>query len=128
MARLEWLLHEAYHEADAAGLEFGALAAIPANAYGNLRFELHPSARLFESGYPILRILAFCQTEGEGEETLRLDEGGCHALIFRPALEVETIPFYTQNRHKLNIQSPLSLRERVRARAFKKFNLWRHKV
>jgi hypothetical protein len=28
----------------------------------------------------------------------------------------------------LNIQSPLSLRERVRARAFKKFNLWRHKV
>jgi hypothetical protein len=35
---------------------------------------------------------------------------------------------YTQNRHKLNIQSPLSLRERVRARAFKKFNLWRHKV
>jgi xylulose-5-phosphate/fructose-6-phosphate phosphoketolase len=37
-------------------------------------------------------------------------------------------PFYTQNRHKLNIQSPLSLRERVRVRAFKKFNLWRHKV
>jgi hypothetical protein len=35
---------------------------------------------------------------------------------------------YTQNRHKLNIQSPLSLRERVRVRAFKKFNLWRHKV
>jgi electron transport complex protein RnfG len=43
----------------------------------------------------------------------------------RQRLDYQT---YTQNRHKLNIQSPLSLRERVRARAFKKFNLWRHKV
>jgi hypothetical protein len=31
--------------------------------------------------------------------------------------------FYTQSRHKLNIKNLLSLRERARARALKKFNL-----
>jgi hypothetical protein len=30
---------------------------------------------------------------------------------------------HAQSRHKLNIQNPLSLRERVRVRAFKKFIL-----
>jgi predicted transposase YdaD len=49
-------------------------------------------------------------------------------IVWRLRFRGTWLYVYTQNRHKLNIQSPLSLRERVRVRAFKKFNLWRHKV
>lgn len=89
VARLEWLWHEAFHEADAPSLEIRALAQLNPGVYGQLSLSLHPTARLFVSGYPILRIWRTNQDGYEGGQAINLNEGGCRLLIFRPELEVE---------------------------------------
>ena len=91
-ARLEWLWHEAFHEAGANALEISMLATVKPEAYGNLGFRLHPSARFLASDYPILRIWQTNQDDYKGDSQVNLDEGGSRLLLYRPALEVELIP------------------------------------
>ena len=91
MARLEWYCHEAYHEADETGLNVSSLAGVPATLYGDLRFQLHPTARFLASGYPVLRIWQSNQSNCTGDGRINLDEGGCRLLVFRPRLEVEIV-------------------------------------
>src|SRR5512134_2655165 len=55
-ARLEWLVHEAFHAAEHPGVDLELLAGVPAERYPELRFALHPSCRLLASPYPVHRI------------------------------------------------------------------------
>ena len=56
VARLEWLIQEALLAAEHAPLDLQKMAGVAPSAYDGLRFELHPSLRLFASPYPALRI------------------------------------------------------------------------
>jgi hypothetical protein len=49
LARWEWLLAQVFDAADAAPLTVGALAAVPAAAWGALELVPHPTLRRFES-------------------------------------------------------------------------------
>jgi len=89
VTRLEWLWQEAFHEADAQGIDLSALATVPLQSYAELRFRLHPSARLMASDYPVLHIWEVNQPGFEGDDRVSLGEGGCRLLVFRPGLEVE---------------------------------------
>lgn len=56
VAALEWAWHEAFHAADAPPFDLQRLAEVPAERHGALQFALHPTARLIQSRYPIVRI------------------------------------------------------------------------
>jgi hypothetical protein len=92
MARLEWLWHESFHDADAKPMALERLATVSDSQYRALRFTLHPAARLIESNYPILHIWQVNQDGYVGDDTVNLDEGGVRLLIHRPALEVLIAP------------------------------------
>ena len=88
VARLEWLWHEAFHEADASPLAITILADIAPELYGMLSLWLHPSARLLTSDYPVLTIWQSNQDDISCNKDINLDEGGCQLLVFRPEWEV----------------------------------------
>jgi hypothetical protein len=83
VARLEWAIDQANIAADAAVLELAALAAVPEDALGELRFALHPSAQLIASPYPIFRIWQVNGADQAGEERVDLGEGGDTLLVAR---------------------------------------------
>src|SRR4029077_8861696 len=56
VARLEWIIAQAFHAADARVFDFAALAALPEVERGRIRLDLQPPARLIESPHPILSI------------------------------------------------------------------------
>ena len=84
-ARLEWLVHEVFHAADAGPLDMKRLADVPANAYGQLCFHPHPACRLLQSDYPVQRIWQVNPPGHTGEEIVTLGEGGTALLVFRDA-------------------------------------------
>ncbi|MFO1423313.1 MAG: DNA-binding domain-containing protein [Candidatus Competibacteraceae bacterium] len=93
VARLEWAYHRAFHAADHRPLDVAALARVPAERQGDLRFELHPATRLLESAFPILRIWRVNQDDHDGDSTVDLSEGGVKLLIVRRQnLEIEFEP------------------------------------
>ena len=83
VARLEWAWHQSFHAADSAPLALIALAAIPPEQYANLKFTLHPSARLVFSPYPVLRIWQVNQEGYQGNQEVNLAEGGARLLVVR---------------------------------------------
>ena len=88
-ARLEWLMHEAFHAADHAPLDLTRLAAVPPDHYDALRFCLHPTCSLLASAYPIHRIWQVNQADSNETATVDLAEGGVRLLIARTAASVE---------------------------------------
>jgi len=82
-ARLEWLVHEAFHAADHAPLSLAELAAVPADRYGELVFTLHPSCRLLTSPFPLQRIWQVNQPDWPAEPAVDLAEGGVRLLVHR---------------------------------------------
>ena len=68
VARLEWAIDQANIAADAAPLDVAALATVAPDALAELRFSLHPAARLIASPFPILRIWQVNQPEHEGDD------------------------------------------------------------
>jgi hypothetical protein len=82
VARLEWLRHRAYHAADRKALGPSDLARAPSDRAFALTFELHPSAALIVSPYPIVSIW---ETNAHEAETRRIgpDLPGEAALIVR---------------------------------------------
>ncbi len=92
VARLEWLRNEAYHAADAISAGAEALAAAAAGDPAGLRFQLHPSTRLFRSDWPAVSIWEANQDEAV-QTTLSEDLGPEAALILRPRLEVLVLRF-----------------------------------
>ncbi|HSD60308.1 MAG TPA: DNA-binding domain-containing protein [Burkholderiales bacterium] len=91
-ARLEWLVHEAFHAAEHPPLNLEALAAVPAERYPDLRFAVHPSCRLLASPYPVHLIWAVNQPQHSGEESIDLGIGGVRLLMWRPRFQVEMLP------------------------------------
>jgi hypothetical protein len=89
VARLEWAYHEAFHAADAEALDLAALAAVASDDYERLRFDLHPSARLIASPYPVLRIWEVNQDGFAGDSTVSLDAGTARVLVIRQRLSVQ---------------------------------------
>jgi hypothetical protein len=83
VARLEWAVDQAGIAGDAPAFDLAALAGVPAALQGELRFSLHPSARLIVSEYPVLHIWKANQPEANGDERIDLDEGGDTLLVLR---------------------------------------------
>lgn len=87
VARLEAARTRAYHAADAAPLDAGGFAGLDADAIGDVRVALHPSAEIVCSPYPIVTIWAM----NSGERALKPIVDWCSedALVVRPHLDVE---------------------------------------
>jgi len=83
VARLEWAIDQANIAADAAPLDLAALAAVAPEALVELRFNLHPAARLIASPFPILRIWQVNQPDYEGDAGVDLGEGADTLLVTR---------------------------------------------
>jgi hypothetical protein len=83
----EWAVNHAYHAEDASAIEASALARLPAGRHGDIILELHPSAQLVTSGYPVVDIWRANQP-GAAETTINLDAGGVRLLIWRNEMDV----------------------------------------
>ncbi|NTF56998.1 DUF2063 domain-containing protein [Agrobacterium rhizogenes] len=85
--RLEAARGKAYHAADAAPIDAALLAAIEPERLASLTFELHPSASILRSPFPVVTIWAM----NAGEMELRPigDWSGEDALVVRPNMTVE---------------------------------------
>lgn len=66
VARLEWAIHECRHAADGAQPDFAALAALDPRRHAQVRFRLHPAARLVRSPHPILAVWEANQSGRDG--------------------------------------------------------------
>jgi hypothetical protein len=86
VARLEWACHECFHGADAATLDFAALARVLPERYGEIRFALHPAVRLAASAHPVMALWEANQPERDG--TPDRDAGPDHVLVRREGLAV----------------------------------------
>lgn len=89
VARLERSMREAQFAAEPRRVNLEALAGVPRCRYEELRFEIHPSARLFASSYPALRIWQTNQPGYAGDPLVSLEEGGDLLLVIRRDLEIE---------------------------------------
>lgn len=58
LARLEWLVCQAFHAFDEPPAQLAAFAALPMEAWERVRFEFQPSMGLIESAWPICDIWA----------------------------------------------------------------------
>lgn len=88
VARLEWLYQEALTAADHEPLDLDRLARVPADRCGELRFSLHPAARLFTSDVPALQIWE--ANVGESEPTtVDLRAGDDRLLLARTCGRLE---------------------------------------
>lgn len=87
VARLEAARTRAYHAEDATPLEPDRFAALDAETLGDIRLQLHPSAAILRSPFPVVTIWAM----NSGERELGPIEHwqGEDALVVRPRLEVE---------------------------------------
>jgi uncharacterized protein len=89
VAALEWAYQESMIAPAAAALDLEALRAIDPADYGQLHFELHPACRLFSSEYPVLDIWHANRPGGAAIQMINLANGATHALLHRPAQEVQ---------------------------------------
>lgn len=92
VVRLEWAWHEAFHAADAAAFDATRLASVPPDEQPQLRFVLHPSARVVVSAFPIVRIFEVNQDGYAGDVAVDLDACGETALVIRRGLDVGVEP------------------------------------
>jgi hypothetical protein len=58
VARLEWACHQCGRAPEPLAFDFDGLARVPAEAYGELRLELHPAVHLVDSPHPVAAIHA----------------------------------------------------------------------
>ncbi|MDB6085247.1 MAG: hypothetical protein JWN43_3128 [Gammaproteobacteria bacterium] len=91
-ARFEWLVQEALLAADHAPLDLPALSRVPPSAYGALRFGLHPTLRLFESRYPILRIWQANIRSDDEPERIDLRSGADRLAVTRCRSQLQFHP------------------------------------
>ncbi len=89
LARLEWAVHRAYGAADDPPVDPAALAAVPADDQGALRFVLADGTAVVESTYPVLRVWQIHQPGFDGEFGVDWTRAEC-ALVAREGLRVGT--------------------------------------
>jgi hypothetical protein len=83
VARLEWLIQETLLAADHGPLDLAKLGAVAAGDYDDLRFILHPSARLFASEFPCSRIWEANVGSDAEPELIDLGVGPDRVLLVR---------------------------------------------
>ncbi|MGK2941967.1 MAG: HvfC/BufC N-terminal domain-containing protein [Immundisolibacter sp.] len=88
VARLEWAWQQAYHGADAPRVSIEDFAGVPAEQHANIRLQLHPSAQLLRSAFPVGRIFEVNQADYRGDDRVNLDLGGESLLVIRRGLQV----------------------------------------
>ena len=89
VARLEWAYHQAFHAADAGGINIEALASIAVTHAETLRFDFNPAAQLIASDYPILQIWQANQDGYDGDDIISLDDTGVRLLVNRIDYEIQ---------------------------------------
>jgi hypothetical protein len=89
VARLEWARQESLNSADHPPLDLEKLAAIAPSNYAELRFQLHPASRLFESEFPCWRIWQANVAHDGKPEIVDLATGGDRLLLTRNVLQIE---------------------------------------
>lgn len=88
VACLEWLCEESLLAAEHAALDLERLRRIAPSAYGDLRFEVHPALRLFESPFPALRIWEANVASDAEPEPIDLGAGADCLAIMRLRLKL----------------------------------------
>lgn len=89
VAHLERMMREVLFAAEPRRMNLEALAEVPRCRYEELRFAIHPGARLIASSYPALRIWQTNQPDHAGDPQVSLEEGGDLLLVIRRDAEVE---------------------------------------
>lgn len=94
VARLEWLIEAADRAPPTPPLDLAQLATLPPQCYADLGFTLAPSARLFTSSYPVLRIWQVNQSGHDGDQAVDLGCGSDWLLVIRRGAVVEIEPLH----------------------------------
>lgn len=101
VATLEWQVQEALVAADGDGaLDLAALAAVPAERQGDIRFRLHPSVRLLRTDHGVFSLWEGLQREirhGQAASVPALgpaSRGAEHLLVWRcrAGVQLERLP------------------------------------
>ena len=90
IAHFEWLYDEALLAAEHARLDVARLRAVDPGDYGQLRFKLHPSARLFESRFPCSSIWR-ANLDARDPPSIDLAGGGERLCLQRSDTDVELL-------------------------------------
>ena len=90
IAAFEIALSKAYYAADDQALNMETLSSADPESLAELNLKPRTSVTLIQSSYPLTSIRDFCMAESQ-DGNLRIDQGGETLLIYRPALETQTI-------------------------------------
>jgi Putative DNA-binding domain len=85
VARLEWLIRESYHAADAEVLPRSAWQSVSADALAQARFDFSPALRILVSSWPVFSIWA-ANRKGTAPPQTRTGED---VLVIRAAFDPE---------------------------------------
>lgn len=91
VAKLEWALHSSYFAADVEPIDRVGVSQIEPERLESIKFDLHPSAQLISSKYPINKIWQVSQQGYEGDFNLDINSGGVDILVVRPEYKINTI-------------------------------------
>jgi hypothetical protein len=83
VARLEWLIQETLLAGGHPPFDLGKLGRVAPEDYGELRFQLHPTVRLFDSPYPCVHIWQANVQDDAEPELIDLSEGADRVLLMR---------------------------------------------
>lgn len=89
MARLEWLLHRAYHAADAPALAPAALASVTPAAFERCRLVRHPAAAVFASQWAVVPLWQAHQPDSGvafPDDVAQPSHGLVHRVDWQPAV------------------------------------------
>ena len=89
LAKLEWATNESYFAADDTALDPSGLAQQSAETQANLTLTLRSAVRLCNAPYKLDQIQNLCANE---RTETKIENGSCIILIYRPALDVMTMP------------------------------------
>lgn len=92
VARLEWAMQEVARANESAPFNTHGLTEVPPARYPELRFNLHPAARLMVSPFPLLAIWRMQHTDADATATINLDAGETRLLVIRRHHEIELEP------------------------------------
>ncbi len=86
VAKFEWVYQQSALAENATALAAEAFLELKSEDYLKIKLQLHPTAKLFSSKYPIDEIW-LANIKDTGAE-ISLDSGGCQVLLLRPETRV----------------------------------------
>jgi len=95
VARLEWLVNDAFHANDKKPLPIEGMVFIEEDYYSRLVLEPHPAFRIINSPYPIGQIYHANKNDvtSTNEYEIDLGSGGVCLAIMRPGVDVNFVEF-----------------------------------